>query len=436
MGEMTFRDRASLLLGGLEEGREVRAYLQRFSASTEGCFAIVKVGGAVIQDNIDQLADALALLQFLGLPPVVVFGAGPQLNDDLQAAGFEEQRVDGLRVTPHEAMPLVARAVGDMAVTLMTAMKERGASASFVPQGILNARQIDPAKYGAVGDIEHVAADALMQLVGAGTVPLVGCVHADQSGHLLNINADGVARAICEALKPQKIVFVTGTGGLLGPNGKRIDTVNLAADREFLFGGDWLHGGMAHKLNEIIEILDGLPPSSSVSVTSAKNVVRELFTFTGAGTMIRKGEAIKHSTDLEQAVLTGLVENAFKQKLRPDYWEDLSLQYTLVSEHKRGAAIVTELDGVPVLDKFAVLRSARGEGLSKALWRHLTEASPQFIWRSRNDNPFNAFYNSQADGFLRRGPWRVYWVGHELEGRIYALADTLGARPADFEDGP
>ncbi|MEO1658446.1 MAG: acetylglutamate kinase [Pseudomonadota bacterium] len=434
MGEMTFRDRASLLLGGLEEGREVRAYLRRFSSRDDGCFAIIKVGGAVIQDNLDSLTDALALLQFLGLPPVVVFGAGPQLNDDLQAAGFEEKRVNGLRVTPDAAMPLVAKAVGDMAVTLMTAMRARGASASFVPQGILRTREIDSATYGAVGDVDHVDAEAIMQLVEAGTVPLVGCVHPDDQGRLLNINADGVARSMCEVLRPQKIVFVTGTGGLLGPNGKRIDTVNLATDRDFLFSGDWLHGGMAHKLREITEILEGLPPSSSVSVTSADNVVRELFTHTGAGTLIRGGETIEHTTTPDKEGLTTLVEGAFKQKLRPSYWEDLTFQYALTSEHMRGAAVVTELEGVPVLDKFAVMGSARGEGLSKALWRRLIAASPQIIWRSRVDNPFNAFYHSKADGFVRRGPWRVYWVGQALEDRVHALADTLGARPPDFED--
>lgn len=434
MGEMTFRDRASLLLGGLEEGREVRAYLRRFSARGDGCFAIVKVGGAVIQDDLDPLTDALALLQFLGLPPVVVFGAGPQLNDDLMAAGFEEKRVDGLRVTPSAAMPLVAKAVGDMAVKLMTALKSRGASASFVPQGILRARQVDDAVYGSVGDIEHIDADAVMQLVRAGTVPLVGCVHADGEGRLLNINADGVARSMCEVLKPQKIVFVTGTGGLLGPDGKRIDTVNLATDRDALFSGDWLHGGMAHKLREIMEILDDLPPSSSVSVTSADGVVRELFTHTGAGTLIRKGEVIEHTTKADKTALTNLVEEAFRQRLRGGYWDDLSFQYALVSEHRRGAAIVTELDGVPVLDKFAVMGSARGEGLSKALWRRLVDASPQIIWRSRVNNPFNAFYHSKADGFVRRGAWRVYWVGSGLEDRIHGLADRLGERPADFED--
>ncbi|MEM7741040.1 MAG: acetylglutamate kinase [Pseudomonadota bacterium] len=434
MGEMTFRDRASLLLGGLEEGREVRAYLRRFSAKPDGCFAVVKVGGAILQESLDPLADALALLQFLGLPPVVVFGAGPQLNEDLKAAGIEEKRVDGLRVTPSEAMPLVAKAVGDMAVKLTAAMRDRGASASFVPQGVLRAREIDAATYGAVGDIDHVDADGVMQLANAGTVPLVGCVHPDHKGRLLNVNADGIARSICDELKPQKIVFVTGTGGLLGPTGKRIDTVNLATDRENLFAGDWLHGGMAHKLREIMEILEGLPLSSSVSVTSAQNVVRELFTHTGAGTLIRKGEAIEHITTPNKTALTELIENAFRQSLRPGFWENLPFQYALVSEHSRGAAVVTEIDGVAVLDKFAVLGSARGEGLSKALWRRLVDASPEIVWRSRVDNPFNAFYHSKADGFVRRGMWRVYWVGPGLEARVHQLADLLGGRPPDFED--
>jgi acetylglutamate synthase len=90
--------------------------------------------------------------------------------------------------------------------------------------------------------------------------------------------------------------------------------------------------------------------------------------------------------------------------------------------------------GVPLLDKFAVSDSARGEGLAKSLWQRLREAAPELIWRSRRENPFNGFYSSQADGFVRRGRWLVYWIGRKLETRIEALADELAKRPADFEE--
>lgn len=433
MGEMSFRDRASLLLGGLEEGREVRAYLRRFSQSAEGCFAVVKVGGAVIERDLDPLADALALLQFLGLPPVVVFGAGPQLDKDLASAGIEEKRVDGLRFTPQEAMPIVAQAAGRMALTLTGAMRERGAAAVAVHQGTISARLIDHERYGAVGNPVAVDAEGLSELLAAGVVPLLSCVHADERGQLLNVNADGVARAVAEALRPQKIVFVTGTGGLLGADGEIIDSVNLRAEGEDLFASSWLEGGMRHKLKEIADLLGQLPPSSSVSVTSATGVVRELFTHTGSGTLIRQGEAIERLDHADASSFGPLIEAGFGKALKTSYWQDLDPRYALLSEQKRAGAVVCGFEGVDLLDKFAVSGEARGEGLAKALWQRLTDLSPQLIWRSRTENPFNAFYVAHADGFVRRGKWSVFWTGPGVEARIEGLADRLAARPGDFE---
>ena len=55
--------------------REVRGYLQQFSDVEQSRFAIVKVGGGVLQDDLDALASALAFLHRLGLIPIVLHGA-------------------------------------------------------------------------------------------------------------------------------------------------------------------------------------------------------------------------------------------------------------------------------------------------------------------------------------------------------------------------
>ena len=51
--------------------------------------AVVKVGGAVITEELDTLAENLIALRSAGLFPVVIHGGGPQLNVRLQEAGIE-----------------------------------------------------------------------------------------------------------------------------------------------------------------------------------------------------------------------------------------------------------------------------------------------------------------------------------------------------------
>ena len=68
--------------------REVSRYLKVFSSAENHRFAVIKVGGAVVEENLDELAKQLAFLYRVGLLPVVVHGGGPQLNKALQNAGM------------------------------------------------------------------------------------------------------------------------------------------------------------------------------------------------------------------------------------------------------------------------------------------------------------------------------------------------------------
>ena len=60
-------------------------------------------------------------------------------------------------------------------------------------------------------------------------------------GQILNINADWAANELVKELQPYKIVFLTGTGGLLDGDGTVIDSINLSTEYDELLKHDWLH---------------------------------------------------------------------------------------------------------------------------------------------------------------------------------------------------
>src|SRR3546814_960042 len=68
------------LLSGMGSTKEISQYLKRFSRLDAARFAVVKVGGAILRDELDALVSSLAFLQQVGLTPIVVHGAGPQLD--------------------------------------------------------------------------------------------------------------------------------------------------------------------------------------------------------------------------------------------------------------------------------------------------------------------------------------------------------------------
>lgn len=59
---------------------------------------MIKVGGAVL-GQLDELALSLSFLYRVGLYPVILHGAGPQLNDIMEREGVVPDYIDGIRVT-------------------------------------------------------------------------------------------------------------------------------------------------------------------------------------------------------------------------------------------------------------------------------------------------------------------------------------------------
>jgi len=55
------------LLSNMASAKEIQQYLRRFSKLDAAKFAVVKVGGAVLEDDLESLVSSLAFLQQVGL---------------------------------------------------------------------------------------------------------------------------------------------------------------------------------------------------------------------------------------------------------------------------------------------------------------------------------------------------------------------------------
>lgn len=405
------------LLGQLGSSREARQYLRQFSRVEESRFAVVKVGGAVMRDDLEELAAALAFLHRLGLTPIVLHGAGPQLDDAMEAAGVRVEKREGLRVTTEEVMAVARPVIYRANARLVDALEDRSVRARGIQHGVFDARLVDRDRFGLVGEIVDVQLEPVQSAVHAGALPVVACLGESSSGQVMNINADIAARELVWALKPHKVIFLTGTGGLLDHRGRVISAISLRNDYDHLLAQDWVHSGMRLKLMQIREMLEKLPADASVSITSATNLTRELFTHTGAGTLIRRGERIDwfdSVPDEQMADLERLLQTSFQRELRPDWLDRREVLGLLMADSRRAAALVVSgADGIPYLDKFVVTPEAQGEGLGAALWQALRQRCPALYWRARSANPISGWYFQQAHTSHRQGEWIVYTIGIE-----------------------
>ncbi len=424
------------LLSNMSDGKEIRTYLRRFSEVDQTRFAVIKVGGEILRRRLEETAAALGFLHTVGLTPIVLHGGGPQLDARLKTEGIESERIDGLRVTTSEILDLARDVFTNLNIELVEAVRSQGVDAHGLNQGAFDAKFLDRERYGFVGEPTDVHLDLLRSIIHSDAIPILSCLGVAPGGQLVNINADAATRLLVHAVQPMKIIFLVDSGGLLDERGHIIESINLAADYDELMTKEWVHSGMRLKLEEIKRLLDDSPPTSSVSITTPSALIRELFTHGGAGTMVRKGEVILEvgdKADLDGARVTRLVEDAFLRALEPRWWDELDLAAAYISESYRAAAIVTNLDDFPYLDKFAIDESARGEGLARTVWDHLVRDFPTLFWRSRGDNKFNAFYAKEADGSVHQNHWTIFWKGEEDFDRISRAVKRLAEMPASFK---
>ncbi len=403
------------LLGSMGTPKEVQQYLKRFSDLDGLKFAVVKVGGATIENQLGDLASSLTFLQQVGLTPIVIHGGGPQLTRALNEQNIETRTCDGFRVTSPDALKVARRVFQSENLRLTAALREAGSDATSITGGVFEARLLDKERYGMVGEVTDVDIEPVRAVTGSGHIPVISPLAETADGQILNINGDVAANALVAAVQPFKIVFLTGTGGILDANQRIISSINLSTDFERMMQQDWLHSGMRLKLQQIKEVLSGLPRESSVSITRPELLPKELFTHRGSGTLVRLGEDLQAFGtwgQIDTKRLRDLLESSFSKTLKPDYFEQTQLNTAYISDSYRAAAIICDgPQGIARLDKFAVTEAAQGEGIGSALWHRVRKSHKAMYWRARAGNPVNAFYFKHADGFVRTADWLVFWYG-------------------------
>lgn len=266
---------------------------------------VVKYGGHAMgeEETALRFGRDIALLEQVGVNPVVVHGGGPQINNMLKRLNVQSTFVQGLRVTDAAMLDVVEMVLaGPVNKQVAEAITRAGAMAvgiSGKDGGLVRARKLtrtvrDPGSnieqvldLGFVGEPESVDTKVLKLMIGADIVPVVAPVGAGADGQTYNINADTVAGAIAGALGAERLLMLTDVPGVMD-EGKRIIPEMTVAEVKAGIAAGWISGGMIPKVETCIYavekgvkgavILDGRVPHA---------VLRELFTESGAGTLIR-----------------------------------------------------------------------------------------------------------------------------------------------------
>lgn len=264
---------------------------------------VVKAGGGVFADTDSTrvLVEQIAILHYFGVRVVMVHGGGPQVTDLQNALGLEARMVHGRRVTDQKSIDVTAMVLSGLINTRILSICRQlnidAVGVSGVDAGLIRAHRRAPVKlddgqtvdYGFVGDIVGVDTTVIRKLLDNGLMPVVSPLSADDSGTLLNINADTVAAAIGASLDAEKLILCTGAPGIL----ERVDDAGSLISYTDLKGLKRLKDekriveGMLPKARAIEEaIRGGVRRVHVVSYKSPEGILGEVFTNEGTGTLI------------------------------------------------------------------------------------------------------------------------------------------------------
>jgi acetylglutamate kinase len=166
---------------------------------------VIKIGGNIIDDET-KLSSFLKLFAGVKEKKILVHGGGKLATKLATDLGVEQQMVDGRRITDAETLKIVTMVyAGYINKNIVAQLQANGCNAiglSGADGNLITAHKRKHATidYGFVGDVDHVNASLLQNLLDHNMTIVAAPITQDGNGQLLNTNADTIAQEIAKAL--------------------------------------------------------------------------------------------------------------------------------------------------------------------------------------------------------------------------------------------
>ena len=228
---------------------------------------IVKVGGAIVEDN-EQLAQLLT--DFAAIPgkKVLVHGGGRRATKVAAALGIESKMVNGRRITDAQMLEVVTMVYGGLVnKNLVAKLQAKGVNAlglTGADMDVIHSHKRpvkDGVDFGYVGDVERANGKMLQTLIQEGITPVMAPLTHDGNGNILNTNADTIASETAKALAPYydvTLIYSFEKKGVLSnpDDDNSVIPVTTRSDFEKYQADGTIGGGMIPKIENALAAVD------------------------------------------------------------------------------------------------------------------------------------------------------------------------------------
>lgn len=271
-----------------------------FMEAFEGKAFVIHCADDLLTDAVllTEFGRSVALLQRLGIKPVVVPGEGRLVTRALYKMGIRSAYYQGMRITDATVMGVVETVLADLGHAVAEVINCQGGRAITIDASVplIHARKLVPAwedgvkeraDLGQVGEVERVDCGPVILQQTANAVPIVMPIGVDSEGRRYSIAADAVAGELAAALSAEKLIFLSNLPGVIDQNGRLLSVLTVGE-----IGGLFDNGLLPNHLFVKIEaalsaIRHGVRSVHIVDGRVAGALLLELLTCEGIGTQIR-----------------------------------------------------------------------------------------------------------------------------------------------------
>ncbi|OUS27763.1 acetylglutamate kinase [Thalassotalea sp. 42_200_T64] len=250
---------------------------------------VIKIGGAIMESPaaLSELFKVIKTLQDNQQQVIVVHGGGCVADELLAKAGFTSKKINGLRVSEPEHMPIITGALAG-AVNKALVASANCAGISAVGLALHDGQMIKCTAaeefLGCVG-IPHVGNDKFLQcLIAADNIAIISSIGSLDNGQLVNVNADDAAVAISQLVQGD-LILLTDVAGVKGATGEYLANLTFD-DAQDLIASGVIAGGMVAKVNAAFTAANQLRRSIAVASWKTPEQLVQLQQGQGFGTRI------------------------------------------------------------------------------------------------------------------------------------------------------
>lgn len=269
-----------------------------------GKVTVIKLGGSLMDDSLatSHLLLDVVFMETVGMRPVIVHGGGAAISRAMTQAGLQPRFVQGRRYTDDAALAIVeqvlAYQVNEQLATEIDRLGGQARPLNFRTTNVLWGRRLEladadgsPVDLGHVGTVTRADQDAIRKLCDDGIVPVIPSMCLTDEGEKLNVNADTAATAVAQALKAEKMVYLSDVNGVRRDKADPDSLVHSLTARQArkLIESGVIDSGMIPKVEACLETLDkGVRKIHIIDGRLRHSLLLEVYTSKGVGTEIQE----------------------------------------------------------------------------------------------------------------------------------------------------